>query len=424
MLESRPEWPAFTGSEGQSAMRHQIAVLMLFSLMISTTFVLLLFRQALEPIDTVGAPAPGLGVVRSYVSDLNAFLQGGEPDRLMKNYDANASVRTGDARETIDTDTLQTNLLAIRSSYPTLTLSLGDVHKEGDAIIAEFVLNMPGLQTPEWIGMTPGEASTRLIETFRTEGGLIVEHRSSLLGLPAVHLLDSPPAEMRLMRRSTLTIARMTFPARETTFVPVPGPAMVIVREGSLEVAGGAADFYAPSTAQPLQALTIGTPVQAGRGAILVSTVAGIAVRNAGPLSARIDVVAMPAIDLGTVAGPLEMSRMETAGNALPLETRLTDAFLRLPLPELAVRIDDVSVTPVARSTKPIPLGTGTLLVAVVFLPAGASVSLDERGGPVTFAPLDDASIGQLDASQRDGSEIIDNTGSDPIHLLVARYAA
>src|SRR5687767_14838209 len=94
MLESRPERPVSSGSDEESTMRHQIAVMLLIPLVVLTTSVLMLFRQVLEPVDTIGAPASAeIGAVRAYVSDLNAFLQGGTMEALMRNYDEHASVR-------------------------------------------------------------------------------------------------------------------------------------------------------------------------------------------------------------------------------------------------------------------------------------------------------------------------------------------
>ncbi len=403
-------------------MRHRMPVLLMISLVISTAFVLLTFRESLEPAPAVGAPALGLGVVRAYVSDLNTFIGDGELEAVMSSYDRHAIVRTRNASEAFDAVSLKASLMAIRESYPELVVSLVDTHSQDGAVVAELGLNAMGLQTPAWIEFSAFEPSMPLIDTFRIERGVIVEHQSSLFAWPQVRLLEPQFSEMTVMRKSRLTMAQMSLPAEHAEFVPVPGPVMILVQQGRIEIAGGTDDFLSQAPELPIRSLKSGVREFAGPGAMVVSTVANVSIKNAGALTAKLDVIALPMVGLQVHDGEAGTTQEGGERTSNLTEFALNDAFHTEP--GETTRIDGISIVPVARSTETVRIGTGTLLVAFVSLPAGASVTFDDGEGLVAFMPLQGGSGESLEPLLLDGAHLVKNDGADPVRMLVARYDA
>ncbi|MCC6943318.1 MAG: hypothetical protein IT335_02005 [Thermomicrobiales bacterium] len=221
-------------------------------------------------------------VIRSYYSNLNAFLNTGEIEPLSSMF---GSFGDGLVLPGCEQFERETRWRATHATYPDLTVWIRDEGVMGEESIVEVDLDSTYTLMPSWLPVAGYEAPDRAVEWFRTSEGAIVDYRSTMQS-PLVLELTDDDMLIPLTRHSRLVIVRLEFAPDQRTYQRLPGPGLLLLTGGELELVPDPSHRLnlvrgdSGESAGAQQTLTVGDSVT-GVGGVLV-------VRNSGtaPVSA------------------------------------------------------------------------------------------------------------------------------------------
>jgi hypothetical protein len=298
------------------------------------------------------ANAPqSIQTIRRFYAGLNEFMETGDPTTVSQTLAPGALAFVPEHGAIGDGSALLTWLLALRSTAPERRFSIDSIDAGDDLAIATVRQSDTAATSPEF---------------FRVRSGRIVQHWSAAPGSVLQHTLTTPPMRAELPASSHLAIAALTFPSGWSGPLPIDGPALILVQQGSLTLEGdGASQILDIATGQT----TISEPsahITAHPGqAILIPQ--GRAVPKPNGLDSASALIAALATDQPTIPASYPADR---------------------PLPQIAIndrtlmggdvptQFDAVHIRPLALDHRATPAGTWEFAVSWAILDPGASLPL------------------------------------------------
>lgn len=186
--------------------------------LIASAAMLLLRAVTLAPNHPVTAKSTTIEAARDYVSAIQTYLVNGDLDALNGGW----------------TDEIE--LAALRHSYPATDISLVSARPQDDSFVVHFSTGEPRL--PAWL-MTGAEPmnSAQIVQKPNP-----FESESWPQGSWPISWLPVTPKDfsVHVNSGSQLLVVRLTIDSTQTigNYFPLPGPAVYVVENGTLEIAG------------------------------------------------------------------------------------------------------------------------------------------------------------------------------------------
>ncbi len=271
-------------------MTHNVARLTVVLLLVTTSIALLRLSEALGSEARSSSPQQTIQAVRGYYAAVNQFLVTGDLDEMASVAGASTLARLPEEGAFGEGSALATYLLALRSTNPELRFVVDDIESTGDMAIAKVF--RVGFATAG--GESSDAAGVPSSEFFRVRDGRIIEHWEAPAPNTSVHDVIAGDSMLRVDRPGQLVIAELSFWPNANRFVAVPGPGIVMVTGGALELAGNGLTEVIDVESGSRQTVTSGASLVVTAGQAIFIPRRHAVMRNAFPdsASARIAVVA------------------------------------------------------------------------------------------------------------------------------------
>jgi hypothetical protein len=312
---------------------------------------------------------------------------------------------------------------ALRETYPSLAVSLLDVVRSEDRLVAEIEIQYGSTASPGWLSLDRAGAA-RSCESFRITGQTIQEYRPALFGKSWYEDFLGDQIETMIVQDGRLTAATISLPANQVTYLRVPGPGFLLVRQGVLEVAGGATKLVSETPGQAPAGMEPGESRLFSTGAMIASTVSRVTLRNPSDAQTTIEFFALVAAnavaDPELPAQPASRDRWEDGPSTI--EAKLESA-LQGPV-GAPVRIGQFEVTLLFRATGITSAGGGIMEAGIVWLPPGASVMIDKPGAIAVTLPISGEPTDLVQTPATGGTTRWHNSGHTLVRLILTAQSA
>ncbi len=246
-----------------------IAPLVAALLFLVAALTLLRAVEARSPVGREANSSVAISLVRAYYAAVETYFQSGDLSGVSALFES-----SDEAAE------IEWRLRALRANYPLLAIEVVDLLVERESVTARIMVDAgpPGAAHP--IQPLHHLRSWQMSETFRVRGDRISEHAYAGPGLG----LFVPQTTLSVGRfpagGMTLLTARLTLRNSHDSYVALPGPALVTVEAGTIEVRGnGVVSLMSTDGAAPVR-LEPDTVALSGSNDTLVSGNAKIVIRN------------------------------------------------------------------------------------------------------------------------------------------------
>ncbi|MGE3798274.1 MAG: hypothetical protein AB7G88_10550 [Thermomicrobiales bacterium] len=359
------------------------------------------FAQRVNGPEPVPAATQSRQIIRSYYSQFNAFLRGGDIESL------SSFIAQGPPNELTAGVSrcgrvgLETGWRALRETYPGLDVRVESEGSLRDYSLVEVFFQTSRIILPSWIHFENFETPSNEVELFRMEENLVIDYRTTVDSTMALSLSSSQ--NMILTHNGRLTISALEFSSESSGYFRIPGPAMLFVMEGNLTVSDDPTLHW--TLVRPDQTEPVDSSRKIAPGDSVVAPVGDIVVRKSGEgmASAMLVSIEEPDIRAGS-PGVVEQEEM-TLSTATVFENAA-----RANIGQSSV-MSGLHVTPLARSTKSVVAGLGTFDAALLFGEDETS-RVSEIGQSLVSISLGDENM------QPNGDTADHHAGSEPFGCL------
>jgi len=347
--------------------------------------------------DLASAPSPAVSqnatqAVREYYASLNQFMESGDLNDAGLQGAPVASPAIPEFGAFGDDSQVSTYLLALRASQPDLRFSIESIDAS-DEFAAVVVTRTDAMDSSR---------SVVTEEFFRLENGTIAGYWPTTPDVPHSHSLLAPETTLRLDRHGQLAIVDMAFEPGRAGFVGIPGPGIMVITAGSLDLRGNGVvnviDIDSKTMDVPDQTETI--RIEPGQAIFIPRTFAVVRGSAEGFSSRLFLVLTKP--NKPSLEGP---DRDFEPGTERGFWTDLLESGTADTWP------GGVIVEPLAVSSEAIEPGTWRFDAGWIVMGAGSTGAIPGAAGQTVWTPLSgDVSI-LGDVSESRGETIVQNTG-------------
>ncbi len=389
-------------------MTHNIARLSLVLLLVTTSIALLRLSETLGSDARLSSPQQTIQAVRRYYASVNQFLVTGDLDEMASVAGASELDVLPEVGAFGEGSELATYLLALRSSNPGLRFVVDDIESSGEIAIAR--VSRAGAQTADTESSDAAGVSSS--EYFRVREGRIIEHWRAASPLTSVHDVIAEDSMVRIDRPGQLVMADLSFWPNENRYVAIPGPGIVIVTGGALELVGNGLTEVVDLESGRRQTTASGSSLVVTTGQAIFIPRRQAVLRNVFPenASARIVVVASDEQEITAGGGDRVHEADGTSGFSHAL----------LGTSETVIGAAGVVIHPVITSTIRIEPGWQTFAFGWTLIDPGGRYQI--AGGELSVTATIAGSVTNMEEGASPFSRrMLSNDGNRPALVLIAR---